>query len=225
MLCVNGASPPRMAIDDEMARDYSAATTGYGSDNNSDDQRYYRSTQQERRELRRQRNRKRRRTASTDDADKCDGVCLRNYRGQCADAACKRSHEFRTPRKLELCKFFLTGQCMKTNHCTYMHNDFPCKYYYLGIAHDKAKCQFSHGAPLEPALQGALLKHIERAPKSILGDFPRVYQTQAGKMMRAQHEKLVEQQKCGNTEASSSDSSRRSKKKKSTDTFRCLDSG
>lgn len=203
MLCVRGASPPPMLPFDGAATfDKRAPAAGvYGSDDDSDndDQRYLRSTFLERREHRRKRSRRRKRTASTDDPQqqssdhKDDGICFRNYRGQCADASCKRSHEFRMPRKLELCKFFLTGQCIKSRNCTYMHTEFPCKFYYLGIAHDAAKCMFAHGAPLEPALQGALLKHIERAPKQILGDFPKMYQSNAGQMMRAQHEKLVEE--------------------------------
>lgn len=210
MLCVRGASPPRnSAFDDSF--DKHPATYGGASD---DSDSYYRSNYAERRE-RRKRNRRRKRTASTEDphSDKEDGgICFRNYHGQCNDATCKRSHEFRTPRKLELCKFFLTNQCVKRRNCTYMHNEFPCKYYYLGIAHDKAKCTFAHGSPLSPSMQGALLKHIERAPKQILGDFPKVYQSMAGQMMRAQHEKLVEEFK---ESSASDDRPSKSKKRKS----------
>lgn len=73
---------------------------------------------------------------------------------------------------------------------------------------------FAHGGPLEPAMQGALLKHIERAPKQILGDFPKIYQTNAGQMMRAQHEKLTEEfNKSG---ADSADGPSKAKKRKST---------
>lgn len=213
MLCVRGASPPRTLFDP--AASFDKHPSVYATDDSEDeDQRYLRSTFQERREHRRKRSRRRKRTASTDDPHQSDdGICCRKYHGPCMDAMCKRSHEFRTPRKLELCKFFLTGQCVKSRNCTYMHTEFPCKYYYLGISHDTANCMFAHGGPLEPALQGALLKHIERAPKQILGDFPKVYQSNAGKMMRAQHEKLVEEfSKSG---ADSADGPSKSKKRKS----------
>lgn len=34
------------------------------------------------------------------------------------------------PRKMELCKFYLMECCAKREKCLYMHQDFPCKYYY-----------------------------------------------------------------------------------------------
>lgn len=89
-------------------------------------------------------------------------------------------------RKLELCKFYLMDCCAKRNNCLYMHSDFPCKYYYLGlhcILKDKNKCKFQHGAPLTDNVRTILLKHLETAPKEILGDFPRISRENACKML------------------------------------------
>ncbi|XP_058459697.1 protein suppressor of sable-like [Malaya genurostris] len=103
------------------------------------------------------------------------------------------------PRKMELCKFYLMDCCAKREKCLYMHSDFPCKYYYLGLkCKDKEKCLFSHGEPLSDELRIILLKHLETAPQEILGDFPRISRESASTMVNATHRKLVE--KFGNSE-------------------------
>lgn len=89
-------------------------------------------------------------------------------------------------RKMELCKFYLMECCAKRDKCLYMHSDFPCKYYYLGMhcfQKDKDKCKFHHGEPLTDGLRAILLKHLETAPKEILGDFPRINRENAIKML------------------------------------------
>lgn len=96
------------------------------------------------------------------------------------------------PRKAELCKFYLMECCAKGEKCLYMHGDFPCKFYYLGMKnHNRENCKFSHGKPLTDQLRAVLLKHLETAPKEILGDFPRIARENAINMLNAQHQKLL----------------------------------
>lgn len=52
-------------------------------------------------------------------------------------------------------------------------------------------CKFNHGKPLTDQFRGILLKHLETAPKEILGDFPRIGREKALKLMDAQHLKLL----------------------------------
>uniref|UniRef100_A0A1Q3EZ80 C3H1-type domain-containing protein n=1 Tax=Culex tarsalis TaxID=7177 RepID=A0A1Q3EZ80_CULTA len=96
------------------------------------------------------------------------------------------------PRKMELCKFYLMDCCAKREKCLYMHSDFPCKYYYLGLkCKEQDACLFSHGDPLTDELRVILLKHLETAPQEILGDFPRINRESAIKMVNATHQKLT----------------------------------
>lgn len=84
--------------------------------------------------------------------------------------------------------------CAKREKCLYMHSDFPCKYYYLGMKnHNKDNCKFSHGKPLTDQLRNILLKHLETAPKEILGDFPRINRENALSMLNIQHQKLLKE--------------------------------
>lgn len=95
------------------------------------------------------------------------------------------------PRKLELCKFYLMECCAKKDKCSYMHADFPCKYYYLGMdCVQKEECKFSHGQPLSEELRNILLKHLETAPKEILGNFKRLSREMALSMVTKRHEEL-----------------------------------
>lgn len=52
-------------------------------------------------------------------------------------------------------------------------------------------CKFNHGKPLSDQFRGILLKHLETAPKEIIGDFPRIGREKALKLMDAQHLKLL----------------------------------
>lgn len=204
LLCVRGASPiPQSQIDkqdaiipywDDIQRDIhdNSSYDSYETDDG-----YYRLSAAERREVRRKRDKRRRRNKDNKQQNTSDKketeMCFKNYKGICADAQCLRSHEFRYSRKMEICKFFLTNVCVKNINCTYMHDEFPCKYYYLGISeqHDQSKCPFMHGEPLTPELQKALINHIEKAPRSILGDFPSKYQRIASQLLYKQHDKWM----------------------------------
>ncbi|EDX00806.1 protein suppressor of sable [Drosophila yakuba] len=98
------------------------------------------------------------------------------------------------PRKLELCKFYLMDCCAKRDKCSYMHKEFPCKYYYLGMdCYAGDACLFHHGEPLSEQLRNILLKHMETAPKEILGDFKRISRDIALVQMTRRHEQLCEQ--------------------------------
>lgn len=84
--------------------------------------------------------------------------------------------------------------CAKRDKCLYLHGDFPCKYYYLGMKnHDQDQCKFSHGKPLSDQMRTILLKHLETAPKEILGDFPRLKTETAMNMLNVQHQKLLKE--------------------------------
>ncbi|XP_058063603.1 protein suppressor of sable [Anopheles bellator] len=97
------------------------------------------------------------------------------------------------PRKMELCKFYLMDCCAKREKCLYMHKDFPCKYYYLGMkCKEREKCHFSHGEPLTNDLRIILLKHLETAPQEILGDFQRINRETAIGLLNTTHRKLLE---------------------------------
>eukprot|EP00099_Drosophila_melanogaster_P010445 NP_001284753.1 suppressor of sable, isoform C [Drosophila melanogaster] len=104
------------------------------------------------------------------------------------------------PRKLELCKFYLMDCCAKRDKCSYMHKEFPCKYYYLGMdCYAGDDCLFYHGEPLSEQLRNVLLKHMETAPKEILGDFKRISRDIAIVQMTRRHEQLCDQLNRENT--------------------------
>lgn len=74
-----------------------------------------------------------------------------------------------------------------------MHGDFPCKYYYLGLKCVNKDCKFMHAKPLSDNLKSILLKHLDTAPKEILGDFPRFGRENATKMIAQTHVKLCQE--------------------------------
>ncbi|KAG5319447.1 SUS protein, partial [Pseudoatta argentina] len=107
--------------------------------------------------------------------DQSDTICVYYMQGKCHRGDdCPYSHNALPPRKMELCKFYLMDCCAKRDKCLYMHHDFPCKFFHTGLKCSQGdNCKFSH-QPLNEQIKGILLKHLETAPKEILGDFPRL---------------------------------------------------
>jgi len=104
-------------------------------------------------------------------------VCKLYMEGRCPRETkdCIFSHDVEVPKVWELCKFYVYDRCAKRDKCLYLHNEFPCKYFHLGLecGNDADTCKFSH-SPLNFKTRTLLLKHVEAAPKELLGDFPRI---------------------------------------------------
>ncbi|KAH0560285.1 hypothetical protein KQX54_003216 [Cotesia glomerata] len=116
-----------------------------------------------------------RRNQNNDNAQDADSICVYYMQGKCHRGDdCPFSHNALPPRKMELCKFYLMDCCAKRDKCLYMHHDFPCKFFHTGLKCIQGdNCKFSH-EPLNEQVKNILLKHLETAPKEILGEFPRL---------------------------------------------------
>ncbi|KAJ8963553.1 hypothetical protein NQ314_005558 [Rhamnusium bicolor] len=122
------------------------------------------------------------------------GVCVFYLQGKCQKNDCPYSHEAVPPMKLELCKFYLMDCCAKGDKCSYMHSEFPCKFYHTGLnCLQGDNCKFAHGKPLSEGLKQILFKHIETAPRDILGGFPRMSREEALNLINITQNKLQEQ--------------------------------
>ncbi|XP_023245240.1 uncharacterized protein LOC106643214 isoform X3 [Copidosoma floridanum] len=104
-----------------------------------------------------------------------ESICVYYMQGKCHRGDdCPFSHNALPPRKMELCKFYLMDCCAKRDKCLYMHHDFPCKFFHTGLKCGLGEnCKFSH-EPMNEQVKNILLKHLETAPKEILGNFPRL---------------------------------------------------
>ncbi|XP_008196132.1 protein suppressor of sable isoform X2 [Tribolium castaneum] len=123
----------------------------------------------------RKRSRERRNEQQTQPSKDAQGVCVFFLQGKCQKNDCPYSHEAVPPMKLELCKFYLKDCCAKGEKCSYMHSEFPCKLYHTGLVCVQGdNCKFAHGKPLDEHRKQILFKHIETAPREILGGFPRM---------------------------------------------------
>merc|ERR1719367_1972815 len=112
------------------------------------------------------------------DDKKCSAeICKQYMLGKCPKSPerCPYSHDCEPPKIMELCKFYLLERCAKKEKCLYLHKGFPCKYFHTGhrCMDDAESCKFSHDH-LNDITRNILLKHLEAAPKEILGDFPRL---------------------------------------------------
>lgn len=196
MMCVRGASPVHKNSPGDM---YDDDRDSYSSDDSEGSRGQHHHRSQRHRQMQRERNNKNnkndRRRSNAHPMQDPDGVCLYFMQGKCHKGDdCIYSHDAQPPRKMELCKFYLMDCCAKRDKCLYMHADFPCKYYHTGLpCIYKDECKFAHGKPLTENLKNILLKHIESAPKEILGDFPRLNREGALKMIQFTQAKLIQQ--------------------------------
>lgn len=194
MMCIRGASPvQKHSPEDTFAeddRDSYDSDSSHESRGHNHRQQRHRHSQRDRNKNERNKNDRRRNAHPMQDPD---GVCLYFMQGKCHKGDdCIYSHDAQPPRKMELCKFYLMDCCAKRDKCLYMHADFPCKYYHTGLpCIYKEECKFAHGRPLTDGLKNILLKHIESAPKEILGDFPRLNREGALKMIQTTQSKLM----------------------------------
>merc|ERR1719167_1680262 len=85
---------------------------------------------------------------------------------------------------MELCKFYVLETCSKQERCSYLHQEFPCKYYHTGQECTKSTemCKFSHDN-LTNETREILLKHLETAPQELLGNFPRIDKEKTRKLV------------------------------------------
>lgn len=91
--------------------------------------------------------------------------CYQNYKGGCK-IACGLTHIFRPPKQLIVCAIYAeTGRCPNERRCRFMHSDYPCKYYYLGVPHPDSdtKCAYSHGEPLDSEVICGVLADAQRS--------------------------------------------------------------
>ncbi|XP_063923736.1 uncharacterized protein LOC135137894 isoform X3 [Zophobas morio] len=200
-LNVRGGSPKS----DDNKKDKSVSPTRsddsydseYSSDRSKGDDRRKRDYKKGKRS--RERNRKRSRERRPDQPQFKDqqGVCVFFLQGKCQKNDCPYSHEAMPPMKLELCKFYLKDCCAKGEKCSYMHSEFPCKFYHTGLVCLQAEnCKFAHGGPLDEHRKQILFKHIETAPREILGGFPRMSREEALNKINIAQQSLMGQYGC-----------------------------
>lgn len=91
----------------------------------------------------------------------------------------------------DICKYYLKNNCHRQSDCNFMHSDFPCKYFYLGLkCPAKDNCLYLHGGVLSGFLKKVLVDHIQSAPQSVLGKFNRYGRFKAGKLIDAFNQRL-----------------------------------
>lgn len=110
---------------------------------------------------------------STDSEPFEANMCYQHYKGMC-NTDCNLLHYLRLPKRDNVCKFYAKrGNCAKGASCLYMHSNFPCKYYYLDLAHppeyNKEHCLFSHGKSIGKQMSEVLIEEAIRS-KLLHGD-------------------------------------------------------
>ena len=72
---------------------------------------------------------------------------------------CQYAHTGSVDKKLEMCKFYLNAHCAKGKACIFMHEEYPCKFYHLGMTcYSGSDCKFSHG-PLD-TVTGPMIEKV-----------------------------------------------------------------
>lgn len=109
-------------------------------------------------------------------------VCYQHYKGRCTNDNCDLIHYLRLPKEKELCRFYgRDGQCVNQQSCLFMHSEFPCKFYHLGITHPidetEQSCAFSHGDAIDDEdLAKAVI--VEALRTKVLGDHSNFHRLQ-----------------------------------------------
>lgn len=103
--------------------------------------------------------------------------CHDHLVGRCKSSAeCGRWHQLRQPRYFGVCKYYIAGCCKNGDLCQFMHEDFPCRFYFLDLDHpkkmDKDNCRFRHGGPLPRRLYFYFQKQIEMWVKEMCKETP-----------------------------------------------------
>ncbi|XP_062551318.1 uncharacterized protein LOC134216460 [Armigeres subalbatus] len=76
------------------------------------------------------------------------------------------------PQK-KLCRFYFLDNCSRAECCSFMHSEFPCKFYYFGYeCKDGNSCKLRHGAALDDIMKQALWDHVTSGPANLLQRFP-----------------------------------------------------
>lgn len=99
-------------------------------------------------------------------------LCRAYLFDKCTRADCEQMHHMRLPRRTRVCKFYIKNQCDRIASCLYLHNEFPCKFYYLDLPHPKSDemCRFSHAGPLCDDMRESFLRQMENSMKAKLTD-------------------------------------------------------
>ncbi|XP_062704490.1 uncharacterized protein LOC134286824 [Aedes albopictus] len=76
------------------------------------------------------------------------------------------------PQK-KLCRFYFLDHCSKADNCSFMHSEFPCKFYYFGYeCKEGNNCKLRHGPALDGNMKDVLWDHVTSAPANLLQRFP-----------------------------------------------------
>lgn len=98
-------------------------------------------------------------------------LCLDHLNGRCGAVNCDKYHQIRHPRMFGVCKYYMIGSCHAGATCPYMHEEFPCRYYYLNLPHPKCtetnECRFKHGGPLPPRMRKYFKQQLEEWARKV----------------------------------------------------------
>lgn len=142
----------------------------------------------------------------TSESEEEKAFCFDHLVNRC-NKQCGRWHQMRHPRLFGVCKYYLSGVCMHGDLCEFMHEDFPCRYYYLDLEHPKVmnkdECRFKHGGPLPKFLCRYFKKQIEIWVKEFTKNKPEQFDSVLANFMHsfeAKQSKLAQEYKLKDTE-------------------------
>lgn len=123
-------------------------------------------------------------------------LCLDHLTRGCRAENCDKFHQLRRSRRFGVCKFYLAGFCNNGDLCQYMHEEFPCRYYYLNLPHPKASemdvCRFKHGGPLSHLLRNYFEKQITEWVKKLTIKEPQLFDSRLANLMEKFDEKQIQ---------------------------------